>query len=56
MCLFDTVAKLQSKQSSRGNNRGARMAKKGQATQLQLEVQNDDDWERLLDKDGLIGM
>lgn len=30
------------------------MAKKGQAVQLQLEVNNDDEWDKLMQKDGLI--
>ncbi|XP_050307499.1 uncharacterized protein LOC126744182 [Anthonomus grandis grandis] len=30
------------------------MAKKGQPVQLQIEVTNDDEWEKLLQKDGLI--
>lgn len=32
------------------------MAKKGQAVQLQLEVNNDDEWDKLMQKDGLIGI
>lgn len=31
------------------------MAKKGQPVQLQAEINNDDEWEKLLQKDGLIG-
>lgn len=31
------------------------MAKKGQPVQLQLEVNNDDEWDKLMQKDGLIG-
>lgn len=30
------------------------MAKKGQAVQLQSEINNDEDWDRLLQRDGLI--
>lgn len=29
--------------------------KKGQATQLQVEVNNEEDWEKLLTREGLIG-
>lgn len=32
------------------------MAKKGQAVQLQLEVNNDDEWNKLMQKEGLIGI
>lgn len=32
------------------------MAKKGQAVQLQTEVNSDEEWEKLLEKDGLIGL
>lgn len=31
------------------------MAKKGQPVQLQAEINNDDEWEKLLQRDGLIG-
>ena len=31
------------------------MAKKGQAIQLQTEVNNDEEWEKLLLREGLIG-
>lgn len=30
------------------------MAKKGQAVQLQIEVNNDEEWEKLIQRDGLI--
>lgn len=31
------------------------MAKKSQVAQLQIEVNNEDDWKKLLAKEGLIG-
>lgn len=31
------------------------MAKKGQPVQLQAEINSDEEWEKLLQRDGLIG-
>lgn len=31
------------------------MAKKGAQIQLQIEVENDEDWEKLVEREGLIG-
>lgn len=31
------------------------MAKKGAAIQLQIEVEDDEDWEKLVEREGLIG-
>lgn len=31
------------------------MAKKGQPVQLQAEINNDEEWEKLLHREGLIG-
>lgn len=31
------------------------MAKKGQAVQLQQELSSDEDWDKMLQRDGLIG-
>lgn len=31
------------------------MAKKGQAVQLQTEVNSDEEWDKLLEREGLIG-